>query len=401
MTAQAEDRRSARLPDVRLEPSLAAVSPERWDALAQRGHAALRHDYLRAWEQCELRSLRSAPVVMPDDDGRLLAASPGHHYDMDVCAAGWPQGARLLSPLRRLWPGLGFVRTYELGSPTPLTDPFLVDSSVSRDDAVARLIEASVDAGEQNGASFMIVQNFSSQSGPAADELRRRGFAAVPAPATAVVGTAYGSFDDYLAAMRAPYRRRARQTLKRSRELTVEHRTQFAELAGDLAALWQATYRRAREFRRERFTDAVFRAMSAVPEASVLLTRRADGTIASFALLLDDHPWLLFLQCGFHESAGREEGAYFRLLYEIVRHAIENGYDRAELGMTTIEPKLDVGAVPVPLFVWARHRAPLLQGALQRLANGPLRTPDLPARRVFRDPPPSAADIVAEHSAAG
>jgi hypothetical protein len=292
------------------------------------------------------------------------------------------------------------ARTYELGSPTPLSNPFLVCEQQLRARLVPELIEAGLREGERGGAEFVLVQNFTSRSGPAADVLHGLGFAGVPTPLTAVVDLPYDSFDDYLAAMRAQYRRRARQTLKRSADLTVEHVREFAEQADELARLWRTVYDRASEVKREIFTAAFFRAVSKVEETSVLLLRRGDGSIASFALLLADDPWLSFLQCGFEAGAGRGEGAYFRLLYEIIRAAIEGGYEQVELGMTTLAPKLDVGAVPVPLFAWLKHRNPVFQRGIRALARGPLRPPALEPRRVFKEPPRAAEELVARRSPA-
>lgn len=129
-------------------------------------------------------------------------------------------------------------------------------------------------------------------------------------------------------------------------------------------------------------------------QSSVLLLRRPDGSIASFGLLLDDRPWLSFLQCGFEAPAGRDEGAYFRLPYEMVRLAIESSHAQVDLGLTTLAPKLDVGGVPIPMYAWLRHRNPLFQRALPAVAQGPLGPERIEPRRVFREPPPTAADIV-------
>ncbi|MGE5617397.1 MAG: GNAT family N-acetyltransferase, partial [Candidatus Woesearchaeota archaeon] len=134
---------------------------------------------------------------------------------------------------------------------------------------------------------------------------------------------------------------------------------------------------------------------------SVLLARHRDGSIAAFALLLDDRPWLSFLQCGFDEEAARREGAYFRLLYEIVRLGIEDGFQQVDLGVTTLQPKLDVGGVPVPLFAWVKHRNPLVQRLLRALANGPMAPPELEPRNVFKEPQPSAAELVAQRGLPG
>lgn len=375
--------------------ALAAIPASDWDALTGAGSVPLRHGFLRAWETSELAALRSCPVVAYDrTSARPVAASPGYFYDLDIPTVRRPRSAGVMQRLRRLWPRLLLARTYELGSPTPLTNPFVVADRGLRPFAVPALIERGLEEARRVGAVFVFVQNFTSRSGPAAEELARRGFACVSVPTTAVVELPYDSFDAYLAAMRASYRRRAHQTLKRSDSLRAEHLTSFAGIADELARLWRAIYDRATEVQREILTPAFFAGVSALPESSVLLTRRPDDSIASFALLLSDRPWLSFIQCGFEYRAGRDEGAYFRLLYEIIRHAIDDGYDQVDLGITTLTPKLDVGAVPVPLFAWIKHRHPMFQRAIRALADGPLRSEAVERRNVFKDPPPSPEEIV-------
>lgn len=240
----------------------------------------------------------------------------------------------------------------------------------------------------------MLVQNVTSLDGPVATELGRLGFASVPIPPTAVVDLCYSSFGEYLNAMRSQYRRRAKLVFERSAELDVERLDHFEDLADELSQLWGLVYSRADEVKREVLVPAYFRTMSRLDGSSVLVLRRKDRSIASFALLYAEHPWLSFLHCGFDESAGRGEGAYFRLLYEIVRAGIEGGFDQAELGLTTMEPKMDVGAVPVPLYGFVRHRNGLMHRAVRALANGPLRERVPEPRRVFKKDCASASDLV-------
>jgi predicted N-acyltransferase len=359
------------------------------------GNGPLEHGFLRAWEQVELAGLESKPVLALAEGSQVpLAACPGYFYDLDVPTVRTPQLAGLAELIRRAWPRFLFVRTYELGSPTPLTNPFLVPDPKLRPAAVKALISAALEEAERERAEFVLVQNFTSRRGPAAEELARRGFAGVPAPPTAVVDLRFDSFEEYLGAMRAQYRRRARQTIKRSAELSVEHHEQFADLAEELARLWRSIYDRAREVKREVLTPEYFAAVSALPEMSVLLLRRQNGSIASFALMHSDQPWLSFLQCGFEADAGAGEGAYFRLLYEIVRFGIEQGFEQVDLGITTLTPKLDVGAVPVPLFAWVRHRNPVFQRIIRALAEGPMRAPDVKPRSVFKEAPAGAERLV-------
>jgi predicted N-acyltransferase len=366
-----------------------------WDGLAGSGCAPLAHAYLRAWEHSELAGLRSRPVLAYTPDGALVGACPGYFYDLDIPTVRNPQAGGGVRAIRRVWPRFLIARTYELGSPTPLTNPFMVSDRKLRPLAVRTMITAALEEAERSGAEFTLVQNFTSRETPGGEELARLGFAGVPAPATAVVNLPYDSFEEYLASMRAQYRRRAQQALKRSSELTVEHLDDFSAVAGELARLWRLVYERATEIKREVLTVDYFRLLARVEGSSVLLTRRPDGSIAAFALLLDDQPWLSFLQCGFEHPAGRREGAYFRLLYEIVRFGIERGYEQVDLGITTLEPKLDVGGIPVPLFAWVRHRNPVIQRVLQTVADRVMNPASVAPRHVFKEPPAGAAELVA------
>lgn len=339
-------------------------------------------------------------VTAPGAD-RPIGASPGYFYELDLLGVRWPRTAPALGLLRRWWPRLLFMRSFEVGTPLPLANPFLVDPSQRPEEVVDALIGRALNEAQRGGAPFTLVQNFTSCSGPVADVLRAHGMASVPIPSTAVVDVRFESFEEYLGSMRASYRRRANQTLARTEELTIEHRADFADLADELARLWRAIYDRAREIRREVLTPEYFRQASAVEETSTLIVRRPDGSIAAFGLLLRDGPVLSFMQCGFEEEAGRGEGAYFRLLYEIVRLGIEQRFRLVDLGVTTLAPKLDVGAVPIPLYAWIRCRNPLLQRVVASVARSSLqRQDDLDPRRVFKSAPRSREEIVAELAAA-
>jgi hypothetical protein len=375
---------------------LSSVVAGDWDRLVAPGSVPLKHAFLSAWEHSELPGLRSRPVIVCRPGGSSpVGACPGYFYDLDLATVRLPQLAGALGPVRRLWPRFGYARTYEVGSPTPLVNPFLVGEEGLRGEIVPVLVEAALAEGREGEAQFILVQNFTAREGPAAEALGSRGFVAVPGPPSAVLPLAYDTFEAYLAAMRAQYRRRAQKTLERSAHLRVERLDRFEHLADELARLWRCIYVRAREVRREILTPAFFRGVSRLEEAVVLLTRRPDDSIASFALLIDDRPWLSFIQCGF-EAGAREEGAYFRLLLEIVRLGIEGGYEQVDLGITTLQPKLDVGAVPVPLWAWLRHRHASVQAVMAQIADRFLEPRAAAPRRVFKDPPASAEEIVGQ-----
>jgi hypothetical protein len=286
-----------------------------------------------------------------------------------------------VAAVRRRWPRFLVARVLELGSPCANVEPLLVAAGSDREAAARDLIGQALDCAQRDRARMIVVQDV---VGPAlAAILRAEGFVEVSAPPTVVLALRWRTFEEYLTAMRHRYRRRARCVLRDSAHLRVEPVADFGPLAGELAALWRLVYDRATETRRELLTPGFFAAAAVLPQTEALLLRRPDGTLAAFGLLLADRPWLHFLQCGFERRAGREEGAYFRLLLEIVRVGIERGFERVNLGATTLGPKLDLGGQPVPLCAWIRHRNPAVQRAFAFGAGRWFREPPVTARHVF------------------
>lgn len=366
-------------------PGLDRIEPEEWDALIPAGAGALRHGFLRAWEQVELSRLKSRPLVVREPGSRrLLAAAPGYHYELDLAAVQHSVPPRMLDAVRRLLPGFLNAPVYEIGAPAARIDPLLLSSTVDPQAAAGALVAASIDEAHKLGAQMIVVQDLVSPDGALAAALRVRGFSPVSSLPTVAVELEFPSFDAYLAAMRAKYRRRTRWVLRKSAHLRAERVGDFGPLAGELARLWRCVYDRATETKREILTPSFFEAAAGLAECSALVLWRADGSIAAFALLLEDAPWLHFLQCGFEAAAGRDEHAYFRLLIEIVRAAISGGFRFAHLGCTTVGPKLDVGGQPIALGAWIRHRNPLLQRIFALGGNGRLGPAPVAPRRVFR-----------------
>lgn len=363
---------------------MSGVSHAEWDALLTPGNAPLSHGYVSAWQHAELPNFEWRAILAHDSDRVLRAAAPAYFYDLD---AGVVQDLpRPLQIMRRQFPRLFRMRVYEIGSPVSMCNPLLAAGNVDRRAAAKAILETATREADAEGAAMTIVQNFcDGEHDPACDAIRELGFSRLPVPSSVVLDLPFDSFDDYLLAMRAPYRRRVRRVLEQSQHLTVERLHDFTDLAPELARLVRLVYERAQEVRRETLPPAFFSAVARLDSTSALLLRRPDGSIASSALLQFDGDWLHFHTCGFEQAAGVDEAAYFRLLYEIVRTGIELDARRIDLGITTLAPKFDLGGRPVPLFAWIRHRHALAQRLFAKLAGTIFAPPAAKPRRVFKD----------------
>ena len=77
-------------------------------------------------------------------------------------------------------------------------------------------------------------------------------------------------------------------------------------------------------------------------------------------------------------------GIYFNLLYEVVEVGIREQIKEIDFGITTHAPKLDLGAVIVPLHMYMKHLAPFRNRIVPRVFE--MMTPKNPlcSRNVFK-----------------
>jgi hypothetical protein len=217
-------------------------------------------------------------------------------------------------------------------------------------------------------------------------------FQQVQLPALFNVPLGFESFADYRAAMRTRYRSRLDTCMKTTADLKVEVLSDFAELAPQLHRLWRDLFDRAARYHKVVLTERFFAAVSRLPSTRLLLLRRPDSSIAGFGLLFLDGPVLRYSATGFTRDAALNEGVYFRMLYEVIRFGIDNGFTMANLGATTAGPKMSVGGQPVHLHAWMWHPSALHRRALGWLTRRLMRPVAPVERNVFRTTVPLGRD---------
>lgn len=97
---------------------------------------------------------------------------------------------------------------------------------------------------------------------------------------------------------------------------------------------------------------------------SVALSK--NGSPDGFVTVVKDGETAYGYYVGFDRAANEHAPVYLRLLLAVVEQALEMGCRRISFGRTALEPKSRLGARPVPLRCWVRHRVPILNVALRR-----------------------------------
>src|SRR5207244_5491174 len=70
---------------------------------------------------------------------------------------------------------------------------------------------------------------------------------------------------------------------------------------------------------------------------------------------------------GFDRASGVGNAVYLGLLHAVIGEAIALGCRRISFGRTALEPKAGLGARPQRMWLWARHRNPVMNVFVRRL----------------------------------
>ncbi len=98
-------------------------------------------------------------------------------------------------------------------------------------------------------------------------------------------------------------------------------------------------------------------------------TVRREDEIAGFVTTIRDRDTAYGYFLGYDRQVNEDVPVYFRLLHAVIADAIAMGCRRVSLGRTALEPKAKLGARPVPLNVWVRHRHPIMNKLMRPLMN--------------------------------
>jgi len=108
--------------------------------------------------------------------------------------------------------------------------------------------------------------------------------------------------------------------------------------------------------------------LAAAGESGSLLAARHADRLVAFILTLKDGDTSIAYHIGFDRSlATAGVPLYLRMLHAAVEQSIRFGCRRVSFGRTALEPKARLGCKPEPMFVWARHRHPVMNQLLRPL----------------------------------
>ncbi len=344
--------------------SVNEVSASEWDAVGDTDDVWDSHALVAALEKTFPK--RATRYLVVRDGARIVARAQlsTDQFDVAFVVRGWARTA--IRAVQRALPFFLVAKMLRCGGSrgpicyAPGCDRVAVTKIVT--DALERLIE-------EEKPALVLVHPITAALKPDVDTLFP-GYVLMTAVPKATLEVRWPSFDAYLASMTSSYRTEAKRRPRTAAEkkVEVEIRADFEELVPELHRLQRATAEQATELRGtvvpQEFLDILARHES----SRVLLLRRGEGgEIIGFMLYVHAGKTLFMSFVGLDYQISKEYALYYKLLYETVRYAIEGKFTRVEMGLTTLFPKMSVGADVSRTFILLRLRSRFWR-ALSRIA---------------------------------
>lgn len=194
-------------------------------------------------------------------------------------------------------------------------------------------------------------------------------------------------FDDYLGLLNSRYRKTVRKTADAvlGAGFRIERTPLLTAPAGRVFDLYKQVQEQASVRPVSLAPDYLPAMAEALGEGFrwSLIRRENNGELAGFVTTLRDGDTAVGYYIGFDRELNETAPLYFRLLYAVVEDALDLGCRRVSFGRTALEPKAKLGAKPVAVRCWLRHRMPLASFILHRLLST-VPHDEAPERNPFR-----------------
>jgi hypothetical protein len=177
---------------------------------------------------------------------------------------------------------------------------------------------------------------------------------------TIILENQYDEWDNYLNALRAPYRRRLRQIIQTEQTLELK-RLSCLEFTEELHQLYLQVFNRSND-KLEKLTLDFFRKL---PPAFELTVCYFNSKPLGWNISIYENDTFYFFMGGVDYELNKTHNTYFNLLINLIKDAIEQKAKTIDLGQTAEIPKLRSGGKIHKRYMEAYHTNKLINRLLK------------------------------------
>ncbi|MFH0839729.1 MAG: GNAT family N-acetyltransferase [Candidatus Omnitrophota bacterium] len=370
---------------VKIYRSIAEVSEATWDAIVGEGRILCTHKFIEAMEKSGFGGSRCYYPVVYDGD-EIIAHTSAYfmNTEMDLCAQGAVKD--IIDTVRGNWKNFFILRSLECGSPISTGNAISFKNGVKRAEVFELLCDAIEGLARELGISFILFRDFHNKEMEFYDILKKRGYMKLHNLPTAELKIRWKSFGEYLDSMHSHYRRKIVRRMDKCAKAGVSLLVtkNFSDNTRELKRLHDNVYDHAKEIRRERLSESLFQNINKyLGEKAVMIQALKDEKLIGYLVLLSSGKTLISKFPGLDYDYTKEYCIYFNLFYKAIELAIETGMDYFDMGITTLDPKKEMGASIVPLNMYMKHSNLFFNKVMPTLFNK-MTPQDTEPRNVFK-----------------
>jgi len=365
--------------------SIRDVPRDQWNALVAGHSHACSYEFWEVLEASGLNDFCYKHALIYDESASPVALASFYTLTTDIAifSSGWVKDS--LGFIRKVFPRFLKFKMLECGTPITMNRPFIAKEGSNETEILKFLGTSLSGIAKKQGAFVAVVRDFEPRSARLEPHLKSLGYHVVASLPNTYMDITWSTPDEYLSSLKSHYRRKIliHQKTNQDRGIRCELRDDFAELSHTLCNQWLVVHENAKEFQRERLTPEFYEAFSTkLGSRSKALLFYRNEELVGHVLLLVDGETLRWLYVGRNESI--KDNLYFHMCHKIVETAILLKVKRLELGLTTYEPKMNLGARMLPVNMAIKTTNSffnIFAGYVYALLND---TPEIRNRTIFK-----------------
>lgn len=371
--------------EVKIYDSIDEVDEQEWNSIVPENSILNSYGYLQAVEKSKVNNFYYKYLLFYRENKLIAHASTGVlTFYMDMMAG---KGLKTFAAfMRKFFSSFFRITVIECGPSTGLGKSIVITDIELIPLVLERLDQELKKLARREKTSLIAIRDFYIHQKREIKPLTNLGYKSFYNLPNTFIKLIHPDFDHYLASFTSKRRREIKRRLDTFTGLggTIEKIVDFAEYAPLLEKLWENTFHKSTEYQREILNSSYFSEMSdKLGEKSFILLCKVKDKPIGFTMFLDSSDTLISTYCGLDYEYTKEYYTYFILFYESIKRAIAMKKKWIELGITNYNPKMEAGALPEPMSVFAKSLNPLLNLFFVPLMSQSIRPPDFNKRSIF------------------
>lgn len=328
--------------------SIKEVSKVVWDSFVDNSRISMQYDHLHAIEQSRINDHKPHYITVYDNTMKqYVGVAYFIAMDMDVSKSADDLKPESVEIVKQWFPNFLKLKMIECGLLTGTGQCFAIKEGYESE-VLPLIIDEIEKQGKELDVDFVLYRdvnksNFSKYNGlfTNAEYSAFNGYASTP------LNVEWNTFDDYLKDLS---RKKRRDITKAKRQLqqpgiVVEKLTDITANAEKLASLWKEVSDNSVTYSHEMLTPEYFISLEKNFGANidVFVVKRCEEII-SFGICYEGDKEYFLLYTGFNVSENRKYALYFNNYYIAMEEAIRKGKKVIDMGVTTYDVKLKLGA---------------------------------------------------------